>query len=210
MSPVQNFLIQHGYIAIFILAMMESMCIPVPSEIIFGLGGALTAAAFVASTHSHAHPLSVVAVIVAGVGGELLGALISYHVGRYAGRALVDRYGKYILLSHKDLDSAERWFGRFGVWSVLIGRVVPVVRSVISLPAGVAEMSRGPFALFTVVGSTIWATVLVLVGRAAGTKWDHLTHTMKAIQYPVIAIIVLGLAYGFWHRWRAVRGSHQS
>lgn len=210
MTSVQTFLVQHGYIAIFILAMLESMCIPVPSEIIFGLGGALTAAAFVASSHSHAHPLSVIAVIVAGVGGELLGALISYHVGRYAGRALVDRYGKYILLSHKDLDSAERWFGRFGVWSVLIGRVVPVVRSVISVPAGVAEMSRGPFALFTVIGSTVWATVLVLVGRAAGKNWHHLTHTIKAIQYPVIGLIIIGLAYGFWHRWRAVRGSHSS
>ncbi len=210
MRVVQNFLIQHGYIAIFVLAMMESMCIPVPSELFYGLGGALTAAAFVASTGSHAQPLSVVAVIISGVSGELFGALISYHVGRYAGRALVDRYGKYILLSHKDLDSAERWFARFGVWSILFGRVVPVVRSVISLPAGVAEMSRGRFALFTVIGDSLWGTMLVLLGRTAGKNWDHLTHTMKAIQYPVIAIIVLGLGYGFWHRWRGVRSSQQS
>jgi membrane protein DedA with SNARE-associated domain len=202
---MQSFLIQHGYVAIFFLAMLESMCIPVPSEIIFGLGGALTASAFVAS--SHAHALSLALVILSGIGGELLGALISYQVGKSAGRALVSRYGKYILLSTKDLDSAEKWFSRFGVWSVLIGRVVPLVRSVISVPAGIAGMSRVSFSAFTILGSAIWASALAVAGHAAGSKWEHFTHSFKAIQYPVIGIIVLVIAYGVWHRWRSVRAT---
>ena len=203
-GPMQS-LIQHGYIAIFIFAMLESACIPIPSEVIFIFAGALCTTAV--AVH---HPLSVYLVIVVGIFGELTGALISYQVGRTLGRSIVDRWGKWILLSHKDLDSAERWFARFGSMSVLLGRVIPVVRSVISVPAGLAEMGRVRFIALTAVGSAVWISLLVSRGYGAGSSWKRFEKYFHAAQYPIIAIIVLVLAFGLWHRWRAVNGSRHA
>ncbi len=128
---MQSFVQSYGYLALFVLAVLESACIPIPSEVTFGFAGALATTAVT----GHAQ-FTLWAIIVIGTIGSLVGSVIAYEVGRSAGRAIVDRWGKWILLTHHDLDVAEQWFDRYGAPSVLIGRILPVVRTVISLPAG--------------------------------------------------------------------------
>ncbi len=197
---MSSFVQHYGYFALFILAIAESALIPIPSEVTFGFAGALATSAVT----GHAQ-FSILGIIVVGVVGSLIGSVVAYEIGRTLGRAIVDRWGKWILLTHGDLDAAERWFARYGAASVLIGRVQPVVRSVISLPAGVAEMKRGPFAILTVIGSAVWIGLLTVLGYAAGSNWTRVSHDFHLLQNPMIVLIVLALAWGFWHRVRTVR-----
>ena len=118
---------------------------------------------------------------------------------------IVERYGKWLLLSTKDLDRAEHWFERYGSASVLLSRVIPVVRSFISVPAGIAEMNRARFAILTTIGSAVWVALLGGLGYAAGKNWKHVSSDFHAAEYPVIAVVVLGLAYAIWHRWRTIQ-----
>ena len=197
---MSSFVQHYGYLALFLLAIAESALVPIPSEVTFGFAGALTTAAVT----GHAQ-FSVLGVVLVGVVGSLIGSVVAYEVGRTLGRTLVDRYGKWILLTHHDLDVAEHWFSRYGNASVLIGRVLPVVRTVISLPAGVAEMRRGPFVVLTVIGSAVWVALLTLLGHAAGANWTRVSHDVHLAQNPMIAIIVILLVWGFVLRVRAVR-----
>ena len=197
---MSSFVQHYGYLALFLLAIAESALIPIPSEVTFGFAGALTTAAVT----GHAQ-LSILGVIVVGVIGSLVGSVIAYEVGRSLGRAIVDRYGKWILLTHHDLDVAERWFDRYGGVSVLVGRVLPVVRTVISLPAGVAEMRRGRFAVLTVIGSAIWIGLLTGLGPAAGSSWTRVSHDAHLLQTPTIIVIVVALVWAFVLRVRSVR-----
>lgn len=196
---MQHFVQQHGYLALFLLSILESMCVPIPSEVTFAFGGALCAASFTA------HPLSLVLVILIGTAGSLVGSIIAYEVGRYAGRPLVDRYGKWVLLTHRDLDKAESWFARSGAVSVLIGRVIPVVRTVISLPAGLAKMGRAQFAVLTTIGAGLWVSLLSGVGYALGSNWKHVANVVHVLQYPVLAVVAVAVVWGLWHRINAVR-----
>ena len=197
---MSSFVQHYGYFALFILAIAESALIPIPSEVTFGFAGALATSAVT----GHAQ-FSILGIIVVGVIGSLIGSVIAYEIGRTLGRAIVDRWGKWILLTHGDLDAAERWFARYGAASVLIGRVLPVVRTVISLPAGVAEMKRGPFSILTVIGSAVWIGLLTVLGYAAGSNWTRVSHDYHLLQNPMIVLIVLALAWAFWHRVRTVR-----
>ena len=197
---MQTFIQQHGYLALFLLAIVESMCVPIPSEVTFAFGGAMCTTAIAGSD-----PLNVAIVIAIGAVGSLVGSVIAYEVGRYAGRPFVDRFGKWVLLTHKDLDTAERWFGRWGDISVFIGRVIPVVRTVISVPAGLARMKRGRFAVLTTLGAAIWVGVLTGIGYALGRNWEHVAGVFKVAQYPVIAAILVLLVVGLTHRIRVVR-----
>ena len=201
-----HFISQWGYVAIFVLTVAEAACIPIPSELTLGLGGAL-ASGQVLSAHDHS--LELAFVILIGVAGELVGSSISYVVGRTGGRALVDRFGKYVLLSHKDLDRAEAWFGRRGPSAVLIGRVVPVVRTFISFPAGVAEMPIVPFAVFTTIGVTIWVGVLAGIGYSLGSSYHSMVHAFGDASYVFAALAVLAIAAALWHRVRVVRAERE-
>ena len=204
-GPVQSFVQNYGYFALLILAIAESAMAPIPSEVTFGFAGALCTTAIT----GHAQ-FSVWGVIVIGTVGSLVGSVVAYEVGRSLGRTIVDRWGKWILLTHKDLDAAERWFEKYGAASVLIGRVLPVVRSAISVPAGIAEMKRGRFAVLTVIGSFAWVTLLTLLGRAAGQNWDHVSRDFHYLQTPTIIVIAILLVWGFWHRLRTVRRHNAS
>lgn len=197
---MQSFVQNYGYFALIVLSILESACAPIPSEVTFGFAGALCTAAVT----GHAQ-FSVWGVIVIGTVGSLVGSVIAYEVGRTAGRAIVDRWGKWILLTHKDLDAAERWFAKYGAISVLIGRILPVVRSAISVPAGVAEMKRMPFAVLTTIGSLAWVSLLTGLGYAAGANWQNVTKYFHAAQTPVLIVLVALAAWGFWHRVRTVR-----
>jgi membrane protein DedA with SNARE-associated domain len=183
----------HGYVAVFLLMLLESACIPIPSEVIMLFGGAL-AGGFLAS-HGHAH-VGLFGIGLAGALGNLAGSLIAYGVGRAGGRPLLERYGRYILIRPEHIDRSQAFFARRGDLAVLVGRVLPVVRTFISLPAGVAEMPIGRFAAYTLLGSLPWTFALAGVGDAVASNWNSVA---SAFSYVSIAIAVVAVALiGWW------------
>jgi membrane protein DedA with SNARE-associated domain len=144
-------------------------------------------------------------VIVVGIVGSVVGSLIAYAVGRTGGRRFVDRYGKYVLLTHSDLDRVESWFGRRGEWMVLYGRVIPVVRTFISFPAGMAEMKPVRFTVLTTIGCAAWVSMLSVIGYEVGGQWQSVTKGFSYASYVVVAIAVVAIVAFVWHRLRAVR-----
>lgn len=184
---------KHGYLAIFGLMTLESACIPIPSEAIMGFAGALTAGVAIAGVTSH---LNIIAVAIVGILGNLLGSLIAYFVGRTGGRAIVEKWGKYILIRHHDLDNSEAFFKKHGDIAVLIGRILPVVRTFISLPAGIAEMPIVKFSAFTILGSIPWTFGLAYAGRALASNWQSVSNAATPIS------VVFGLIIVIWIvRW---------
>jgi membrane protein DedA with SNARE-associated domain len=196
---VAHFIHHWGYLALLLLTVAEAACIPIPSEVTVGYAG------YLASTGR----LNLVAVILLATAGETVGAYISYVVGRTGGRAFVDRFGRYVLLSHADLDRAEHWFERRGEWSVAIGRVVPLVRTFIALPAGLAEMPLLRFGLLTAAGSLVWIGALAGAGDALGTRWNKLTHGFTTAGYLIAAVVVLAIAAFLYHRWHQLRSERR-
>ena len=169
---MQQFITNYGYLAIFVLMLAESACIPVPSELIMTFGGALAAGA-VPGTH-----LNLIGVILAGTAGNVAGSYIAWAVGRYGGQPLLrrlseGRLGRHLLREH-DLDRAIAWFDRHGGKAVLIGRLLPVVRTFISLPAGIAEMPALRFGIYTTIGCIPWTAALAVAGYAVGTNWESI------------------------------------
>ncbi len=197
---MQHFLITWGYLAIFVLTVLESACIPIPSEVTLGLGGALASGAVIAGSTGH---LNIGLVILVGIAGSIVGSLLAYVIGRTGGRGLVDRYGKYVLLSHADLDKAEAWFSRRGEWMVMYGRVIPFIRTFISLPAGMAEMNVAKFVVLTSIGVTVWVSLLSGIGYALGSSWNAMVRTVGYLGYVVGAIVVVSIAVVLIHRYRA-------
>ncbi|HVA52142.1 MAG TPA: DedA family protein [Acidimicrobiales bacterium] len=197
---MQSFVQNYGYWALLLLSIGESACVPIPSEVTFVVAGALCTSAVTGHVQ-----FSLWAVILIGTVGSIIGSQIAYEVGRSAGRTVVDRWGKWILLSHKDLDTSERWFDKYGAPTVLIGRVLPVVRSVISVPAGIAEMKRGPFVALTAIGSAAWVALLSTLGYAAGKNWHHVEKDFHAAQTPTIALIVVLIVVAVFLRVRSMR-----
>jgi membrane protein DedA with SNARE-associated domain len=197
---MSSFIQHYGYFGLFLLSVLSSACIPIPSEVAYGFAGAACTTAIT----GHAQ-FSLWAVIVVGTVGSVVGAIIAYEVGRSAGRTIVDRWGKWLLLTHDDLEKSERWFEKYGTISVLVSRVIPVVRSFISVPAGIAEMKRGLFDLLTAIGSAIWVALLAGLGYAAGKNWNHVSKDFHAAELPIIVLVVLLIVAAFWHRVRTVR-----
>jgi membrane protein DedA with SNARE-associated domain len=191
----------HGYLAIFLLMTLESACIPIPSEAIMLFGGALTAGATIAGVSTH---LNILVVSLLGLAGNLLGSAIAYAVGRTGGRTIVEKWGRYILISHKDLDRSEAYFANHGEAAVLIGRVLPVVRTFISLPAGIAEMPILKFSLFTLLGSLPWIFVLAYSGNAVAGNWQSIAGYFTPISLVFGAAIVIAIAWWYIRRRRNI------
>lgn len=189
----------HGYLAVFILMIFESACIPIPSEAIMTFGGAL-AGGLLAGDHAH---VSLVGVAVVGALGNLVGALIAYGVGRAGGRPLLERYGKYVLIRTRHLDRAEVFFARHGSVAVLVARVIPVVRTFISLPAGVAEMPIGKFALYTFIGSLVWTFALAGAGDALASHWHSVSTAFAPVSIIVVVVAVAVIAFAVVRSRRA-------
>jgi membrane protein DedA with SNARE-associated domain len=198
---VQQFIASYGYLAIFVLMMAESACIPVPSEVTMVFGGALAAGA-VAGAH-----LNLPLVIAVGVAGNVAGSYIAWGVGAYGGRAAWRRWGRYVLLRPGDIDRADRWFGRHGTKAVFFGRLLPVVRTFISLPAGIARMSPVRFGVYTLAGCIPWTAALAWAGYAVGANWQHVANDFHGATYALAAVIILlvVIAVGLLVR-RRVRG----
>lgn len=178
----------HGLIAIFVLMVAESACIPVPSEVTMLLGGALAAGAV-----SGPHP-SLAAVIVAGTAGNVVGSYLAWLVGRYGGRPALQRWGHYVFLPAHHVDRAERWFARSGASSVFWTRLLPGIRTFISLPAGIAAMAPLRFGVYTLAGCLPWTAALAVVGYQIGANWHSVEVALRAPSYSVAAVAVLAVA----------------
>jgi membrane protein DedA with SNARE-associated domain len=189
---MQHFIATYGYLAVFLLMMAESACIPVPSELVMPLAGALAAGAVAG------HRLSLTLVIVAGVAGNVAGSYVAWAVGRWGGQAVLRRWGGRLWLREDHLDAANRWFDRYGPRAVLIGRLLPVVRTFISLPAGIAGMRPLRFGVYTTIGCIPWTAALAAAGYAVGTSWQQIPNAFHAVTYVVAAIVVVALAIGVW------------
>lgn len=200
---IQTF-IQHlyntfGYAGIVIAMAIESCCIPLPSELIMPLAGAVTASTVAHNLHL-SHTFTLWGVTLAGAVGCVIGSTIAYAIGATGGRELLLRYGKYILISRRDAARADAFFVRHGDVTILISRVLPVVRTFISLPAGMMRMHFGRFVLFTFIGSLPWCFVLALVGQSLGKHWDNVGSVLHKFDYAIVAIVVvLAALYVYRH-----------
>jgi membrane protein DedA with SNARE-associated domain len=182
---------QYGYAAIFLLMLLGSACIPIPSEVVLLFGGAFATAAVGGDAH-----LNFWMVCLVATAGNLAGSLLAYWIGRVGGRPLAERWGTRVLLQPHDIDRAEVWFERHGEVAVFFSRMIPVVRAFISLPAGVAEMPLGKFTLYTFLGSLPWTFGLAAAGYALGSQWTKVRNYLLPVTIAV-ALLTLGVI-GWW------------
>jgi membrane protein DedA with SNARE-associated domain len=203
---MEHFLETWGYLAVFILSFVSSMGLPVGAEVAIIYGGVLASGQIA----HEPHPLNLFAVIAVATLAEVLGSLVGYLIGYFGGRPLVDRVGKYVLLTHKDLDRAEAWFARRGEPVVLFGRFIPLLRSFVSLAAGLAEMARAKFLLFTVIGCAVWCTVLTSVGYGLGSSYHRVLKAFSYAGYVAAVLVVIAVVVLFIHRLRVVRSERAS
>ncbi len=201
---MEHFLETWGYVAVFALSFISAMGLPVGAEVALIYGGVLASG----QIPNEPHHLSLVVVIVVATLAELLGSLAGYLIGFYGGRTLVDRVGKYVLLTHRDLDRADAWFARRGEPFVLFGRFIPLLRSFVSFAAGLGEMALAKFVVFTVIGCAIWCTALVSLGYSLGSSYNHVLKAFSAAGYVAAAIVVVAVVVLFLHRLRIVREEH--
>ena len=180
-----------GYGGVVLLMGIESACIPLPSEIIMPFSGYLV----------YTGRFSLLWVAIAGAVGCVVGSLIAYYIGMYGGRPLIEKYGRYVLISHHDIDLADRWFSRFGELIVFVSRLLPVIRTFIAFPAGVARMNLGRFVIYTFLGSLPWCLGLAYVGQRLGEQWDR-NEALKSWfhRFDFLIVIVAVLAAIWWVR----------
>ena len=202
---ITTFILRHGYEAVFLLMVLESACIPIPSEVTMLFGGALANATFVASVAGANHHLNFVLVGLLGTLGNLVGSWIAYGIGRAGGRPLIDRWGRYVLLRPHEIDRAEAWFARHGQAAVFFSRLLPVVRTFISLPAGVAEMPLGTFSAYTVAGCLPWTFALAAAGYAVGGQWKSIERYFTPISIAIGILLVGAIAWWVVRRIRVRR-----
>ncbi|HKT69345.1 MAG TPA: DedA family protein [Terriglobales bacterium] len=184
-----------GYLGIAVLMAIESACIPLPSEIIMPFSGYLV----------YLGRFKLLWVATVGALGCNLGSAIAYAVGYYGGRPLVEKYGSYILLSRHELDWADRFFARYGNITVFVSRLLPVIRTFIALPAGVARMNQPKFHFYTFIGSWPWCLGLAFVGMKLGQRWDtdpRLRIWFHRFDAVILAVILIGIVVFVWTRWQ--------
>lgn len=178
-----------GYPGIFAAMVAENLFPPIPSEVVLPLAG----------FEVDAGTLDFLLVVLAATLGSLAGALILYAIGLYGGRPAVYRWGKVLRVTPTDLDRAESWFRRWGDWVVLVARVIPIARSVVSIPAGLMRMSLARFMVLTTIGSLVWNLVLVYAGKQLGANWEDVTTVVETYALPLrIAVVLAFLAGCAW------------
>jgi membrane protein DedA with SNARE-associated domain len=191
----------YGLVAIFVLMLLESACVPIPSEVTMLFGGAMTTAAFAGAGNE----LGFWAVVSAGVLGNLIGSWLAYGAGDHGGRPLIDKWGRYLLIRPHEVDRAHQWFERRGEAAVFVARLLPVVRTFISLPAGVAEMPFWRFSVYTLLGCIPWCLVLAWLGAQLGTRWTVVEEILRPVAWLIaIALVAAILVYAI-RRWTRVR-----
>lgn len=190
-----------GYLGIVLLMAMVSSGVPIPSEVIMSFSGYLVTLG----------RFSLIGVVIAGVIGENIGAAIGYEIGKRGGRPLLERYGRYVLVDAHHLDLAERFFARWGSVAALVGRLLPVVRAFVAIPAGLGRMNRFHFHLYTSIGSAIWCGGLAWLGMTLGRKWDsdpRLKEIFHSFDLLIGALLVAGVVTVLWFKLRGKRAKH--
>ncbi len=195
-----------GYPGIVLVMAIENIFPPIPSEAVLPFAGALSARG----------ELDFWGAVAAGTAGSIIGAVVLYGIGYFAREAgvrrLVAAYGKYVFISERDLDRGAAWFERYGEAVIFFGRLIPIIRSIISVPAGYTRMNFGKFLLFTTLGTALWSLILTYVGRLLGENWEDISTFMEPYQNGTLVVIVL-IVVGFigWraYRWRQQRHATQ-
>lgn len=188
-----------GYLGVFLAMAIESAMIPLPSELILPYAGFLISDPTQLEPLSHSPWAFWIVVIVATL-GNTVGSLIGYAIGAYGGRPFLDRWGKYVLISPHDIELAERFFDRYGAATAFFSRLLPVVRTFISFPAGVARMPLATFIVFSTAGAFLWSTALVFAGTQLGAHWEDIRHTLQPFDTLLVVIVVALVALFVW--WR--------
>ena len=197
---IQEFILAIGYPGIVLVMAIENIFPPIPSELVLPFGGALSAKG----------DMNFWGVVAAGTAGSVIGALVLYTVGYFAREAGVRRlivaYGRYIFVSEQDLDRAADWFERYGEAVVFFGRLIPIIRSIISVPAGYTRMNLGRFLLFTTLGTLLWSLLLTYIGRVLGENWESITEFTGPYQNATLVVLVVAvIAFIGWRAYKRRR-----
>ena len=184
-SWIMDLMNEFGYWGVFFLIALENVFPPIPSEVILTFGGVMT-------TQTE---LTVVGVITVSTIGSVSGAVILYYIGRLLDvsrlEKIIDRYGKILRLTREDIYKADAWFDRYGIWTVLFCRLIPLIRSLISIPAGMSNMYFPLFILFTTIGTVVWNTILVTLGARVGENWHQIVNYMDVYSNVIYVILIL-------------------
>jgi len=192
---MESFLTHAGYAALIVFGFLEACCIPISSEITFGFAGVL----------AYQGHLNLALVIIIGSLAELAGSYTSYGVGRIGGRPLVERLGKYALITRKDIDRAEGFFAGRGAWTVAVGRMLPVIRAFTSIVAGLVEVPALQFGLLSLAGTVVYVVAFSLIGYELGSAWHTVSHYVSIGGYVLVVLVVLAIIGFVAYRLREVR-----
>jgi membrane protein DedA with SNARE-associated domain len=208
-SSLTNFIGDHGLYAVFTLMLIDSV-LPAASELVMLYAGVLASGALAGQDivlfghRIDSHFWGYVAVAAAGVAGQTVGSIVGWAIGLYGGRPLVERHGRWLHLGPENLDRAERWFDRWGDWAVFLGRMTPVIRSFVSIPAGVARMPLGRFTLYSVLGTIPWCFGIAGAGWALGSSWETFHHDFRYVEV-LVGVGFLALLVWYLRRRRATK-----
>ena len=191
-----------GYPGIIFLMALESACMPIPSEIVMPFAGYLVYAAGQPGFDGNA--MTLIGVSLAGAVGCTLGSIVAYYLGKYAGRPFILRYGRYVLIREKHLDMADRWFEKYGDAATFIARLLPIIRTFISLPAGIARMNFKKFVFYSFAGSLPWTALLAYVGYALGPRWEDIEGWFRGLDYLIVGGVII-LVVWYVYRFRKQR-----
>ena len=189
-----------GWPGVVLLMAIESACIPLPSELIMPFAGWFLVGDLGA--------MGLVLAGFCGAVGNVIGSLIAYWVGAKGGRPFLKKYGKYLLISEHEIDTAERWFNKYGDSITFFSRLLPVIRTFISLPSGIARMNIWKFILYSFLGAFIWSTGLAYGGYVLGQNWEKIRDAMRPFDIPIVVICLLLIVIFIWWRWR--KRSHEA
>jgi membrane protein DedA with SNARE-associated domain len=196
---MESFITSAGYAALILFGFLEAACIPIPSEVTFGFAGVAAAGGV------HAWHPSLILVIIIGSLAELVGSMVAYTVGRVGGRPLVHRFGRYVLVTERDVDRAERFLDGRGAWAIPVGRMVPFVRAFISIVAGLVRVPPVRFGVLSGIGTVAYATVISVIGYQIGGSWAKFNHDFSLATYVIVVLVVLVIAGAVLYRWREFR-----
>jgi membrane protein DedA with SNARE-associated domain len=208
-DTLTTFIGDHGLYAVFALMLIDSV-LPAASELVMLYAGVLASGALAGQdvvlfgNQIDSHFWGYVAIATAGVAGQTVGSIIGWAIGLYGGRPLVERHGRWLHLGPENLDRAERWFERWGDWAVFLGRMTPVVRSFVSIPAGLARMPLGRFTLYSALGTIPWCFGIAGAGWALGSSWETFHHDFRYVEV-VVGVGILALLVWYLRRRRATK-----
>ncbi len=177
---LEHLYISVGYMGVLLAMAIESACIPIPSEIILPMAGWMVSRGIFDFWWA----------VIAGTVGCTIGSTIAYYVGAIGGRPALTRYGRYLLISPHDLETADKWFAKYGDWAIFFSRLLPVVRTFISFPAGVSKMSMPKFLIYTTIGSFPWSLALVFAGKLFGERWEEIRQFLSKFDYVILVVII--------------------